>query len=601
MSNRVTDPGRQGRQNTYLRYMQADFNWPDNYPITAQLDAERYRPLATWMGRLILPTPEQRAMVLGTLFEVYHADADHQHLVGQVVRLRWMNDAETNQRFWSVTRQVIFDKDSQQRAAQGIVLPERINHWPLVNPFESLAGAHPYDDVVVRLQGSVYVVEAEHQGEVPIVYTNREPAQISGRYYALVRFIAPVHPGSDEVRIVHYNRSTGTFDGPTEVVRLPQVMADQNGVVPSTSTGIEHSPANMDGWYIHGMPDKTGTFVVQSLAPRGLLRLQPGQVVVGQRAGMRYLQPRHWQGTAIKGTFSSTLLCPEGFDPQSASVGWQIGDMALVVHLYGIIGGPGGEPARRSPVQWGHFSFGVAQVIHEPLADELIFDIDYQQVYVHSGHGLIAGTHHWSRYTGDRQFGWLGTRPIQDLLIKLDCFTSDFVNSELQRSALTETIFQLEAMTARYRIADGRGGTQISASNNCAQDSCQALYAAIKHIDLTLHERDDIQEWMLRDPQQAQRLHRLLHLGRDLKHKMLPLGAARADWDWGMITLGSSLVESPLRSLGMALRTWRTMLPSVAVRCIAEVFLHHGATAWVLRTNQVGGYDPRLKPIVPNV
>lgn len=55
MSNRVTDPGSQGRQNTYLRYMQADFNWPDNYPITAQLDAERYRPLATWMGRLILP------------------------------------------------------------------------------------------------------------------------------------------------------------------------------------------------------------------------------------------------------------------------------------------------------------------------------------------------------------------------------------------------------------------------------------------------------------------------------------------------------------------------------------------------------------------
>lgn len=367
MSNRVTDPDRQGRQNTYMRYMQADFNRPDTYPTTAQLDAEHYRPLATWMGRLILPAPDQRTEVLGTLFEVYHADVDHQHLVGQVVRLRWMNDAETNQRF------------------------------------------------------------------------------------------------------------------------------------------------------------------------------------------------------------------------------------------YGIIGGPGGEPARRSPVQWGHFSFGVAQVIHEPLADELIFDIDYQQVYVHSVHGLIAGTHHWSRYTGDRQFGWLGTRPIQDLLIKLDCFTSDFVNSELRRSALTETVFQLEAMTARYRIADGRGGTQISASNNCAQDSCQALYAAIKHIDLTLHERADIQEWMLRDPQQAQRLHRLLHLGRDLKQKMLPLGAARADWDWSMTTLGSSLAESPLRSLGMALRTWRTMLPSVAVRCIAEVFLDHGATAWVLRTNQVGGYDPRLKPIVPNV
>jgi len=53
--------------------------------------------------------------------------------------------------------------------------------------------------------------------------------------------------------------------------------------------------------------------------------------------------------------------------------------------------------------------------------------------------------------------------------------------------------------------------------------------------------------------------------------------------------------------LGLAVRSWRTVLPSVAVRTVVDVFLDHGAAAWVLRTNQLGGDDPTIAPFVPNV
>jgi predicted Abi (CAAX) family protease len=49
----------------------------------------------------------------------------------------------------------------------------------------------------------------------------------------------------------------------------------------------------------------------------------------------------------------------------------------------------------------------------------------------------------------------------------------------------------------------------------------------------------------------------------------------------------------------MGLGSWRTMFPRKASDAIAQIFLKYGASAWVLRTNQVGGYDPEIEPIAP--
>ena len=103
-------------------------------------------------------------------------------------------------------------------------------------------------------------------------------------------------------------------------------------------------------------------------------------------------------------------------DPQATSLEravelWQEGDQALVVHLYGGIGGNKKEPAARGPIYFGHFAYGTTRVVHEPLADELQFEIHYHQVYTHNAQGLTAGTFDWTRYMGDRQWGFFGHPP----------------------------------------------------------------------------------------------------------------------------------------------------------------------------------------------
>ena len=51
------------------------------------------------------------------------------------------------------------------------------------------------------------------------------------------------------------------------------------------------------------------------------------------------------------------------------------------------------------------------------------FEIHYHQVYTHNAQGLTAGTFDWTRYMGDRQWGFLGTRPTSDILVRLPAFT----------------------------------------------------------------------------------------------------------------------------------------------------------------------------------
>jgi predicted Abi (CAAX) family protease len=208
--------------------------------------------------------------VRGALFEVHLADARFAHLVGRTVWLRWTETPATHRRFWSVTRQVIFDRTATKAAAAGDVLPERVNNWPDVNPFESLAGSLPADEVIVRLHEPVEVVEAGE--DVPaspaVLYTPRVPVQVSGRYHDLVRLLGPEAPPpigdgapaaagqTDRFRVAHYDPAAGDFAGPEEVVRLPAPVPDQNGQLRSTSRGIERSPANAEGWYVYGAPDR---------------------------------------------------------------------------------------------------------------------------------------------------------------------------------------------------------------------------------------------------------------------------------------------------------------------------------------------------------
>ena len=161
-----------------------------------------------------------------------------------------------------------------------------------------------------------------------------EPVQITGRFYGLVRILKPSEdPSITDIRnqlelfqIAHFDRTSRQFDGLKEIIRIPQVIFDQHhGSYPSTTQGITRSPANVMGWYIYGAKEASGIFVVQSIAPRQLLRLQPDQRVTGKAAG-NYLKQQTWKDRA-KGTMRSVLLSES--NPADASLSaWQAGDRA---------------------------------------------------------------------------------------------------------------------------------------------------------------------------------------------------------------------------------------------------------------------------------
>ncbi len=269
------------------------------------------------------------------------------------------------------------------------------------------------------------------------------------------------------------------------------------------------------------------------------------------------------------------------------------------MHVYGGIGGKNREPAAKAPIFFGHFAYGVAQVVREPLANELTFDIQYYQVYTHNSDGLIAGKIAWNCFMGDRQFGWMGTRPTADILVKLDAITADFDVGGVKGSVLDDFLEQLEAMTARYRIGDGTGGTYVGAAHNCAQDSNQAIYAALGRIRKIVQAQPEGVELLTQDPDQVDRFDQLLRLGKAIRRELLPLGSARADWKHNKSVLGISPEENFFRGLLIGLKSWRTLLPRLASETIAKQFLNEDALIWVLRTNQVGGYDPSIEPIAP--
>jgi predicted Abi (CAAX) family protease len=580
----------------YGLYVQAAWNRPDYYPLDKTVDASRYLPIADWIGRLILPKREERDDVRGVWFEVHHASDAQQSLVGNVVRLRWADDEDVQRRVRAVTRDVFFSADADYSLRHsGWIEPVRLNHWQLVGPLESLAGSRPTDDMIVALPDPVGVTQ-EPGGTV--LRITREPVQITGRYYGLVRFVEPARDG--RYRVAHFNRVSRTFDGPEEIVSMPPAVADTEHRQPSSQRAIERSPVNADGWYVYGAPDAHGEFVVQSLGPRSLLRAQPNDTVTGRAAAWHCVRREVWGDIAArKGTIFSDFLAggDRGSPPAAA---WREGDAALVIHNYGGIGGQQREAAAAGPVYFGHFAFGEARIVHDPIADESRFDIVYHQIYSHNTDGLIAGSLHWSRFMGDRQFGWAGVRPTCDILLRHESFTSDFqLDSARRVSVLGMLVLQLEAMAARYRIGDGTGATYVGPANNCAQDSSRALFETLGTVHQSIEENPDLHTWETQHPDEVQRFEQLTRLTNDLRACLMPFGSARPDWSKNEFNLGSTLEDAPLQQLTLGLLSWRMLFPRFASDTIVGAFLNHGASAWALGTDVIGGERPEIEPIAP--
>jgi predicted Abi (CAAX) family protease len=600
------------KENNYAIHTRQNFNQSAFYPVGQIPSAKLYKPISNWVGRLILPTKQQLQDGLDWVgMEVQYAPPAAQNLLGTIVRLEWKNNKDLLAKVKAVTRDINFTSEVIKSQEQGNIHPFRLNGVRQVGILRSLAGANPQDDVIVALDANT-IINAD--GEKSILQIEREPILATGRFYGLVKIIKPIKSNilstkdkqnSDYFSVQHYNPNSNKFDGVQETIRIPQQVIDTRDFAPSSSQEIEKSPGGKDGWYIYGAKDANAVFTVSALAPRSLFQIQPRQIITGKELGLNYIQEVNWQNTEKnKGKFNTALLKPI----ETSISKWQQGDKAIVLHLFGGIGGRKAEAIAIPNTITGHFAFGIAEVIRDEFTNELRFETKYHQIYAHNPDGIIAGTHTWADYMGNLQRGWLATRPVSDILIKFDPVTQDYDFDGIRLSPLEEFQQQLQLTMARYRVGDGTGGAMVSPSTSCVQDSSQALYAAIMAIKNQVAKTPQIKTWVRTNPNHPQtlRFQQLVELGKSLEQQLAPLGIVRADWQSqaGILAgTGIGKTTKPFQdgSIWAGLTTWRTIMPRQVHDEIAAIFLKHGATLQVVRTNQVGGWQSNITPLPPTV
>jgi predicted Abi (CAAX) family protease len=593
------------------------FNQVDHYPVKQTPAPERYRPTGNWVGRLILPSIAEIQNADWVWLELYNAP--DKALIGQRIRLEWLPTNAVQQYVTAVTRDLKFGSAVAESQEKGNLHPERLNGRSQVGPLQSLAGARSNDDVVVTIDQAAVVKE---NGKVRLQIES-DPMIETGRFYGLVKLLAPAPatnpafipqdcPGpkpcqSELFQVQHYDRNTAKFDGATETIRIPQQPRDGIGVFASTPRDLHKSPAGNAGWYIYGAQDRTGLFTVQALKPRSLFQLQPQRTIVDRAQALDYINFKQWQGTEQqRGQWHTLLIAPQ--DKPEPPPDWQLGQQAVVMHLFGGRGGQSGETPAFGTVT-GHFSYGLATVVREPLADELQWDIRYQQVYASNMEGIIAGTNTWTAYMGDLRRGWMGTRPVADVLVNFDLIEDyDFGGDRI--SPLQEFRRQLQVIDARYRTGDGNGAAVVTPATSCVQDSNQALFATVQQFRQTVAQTPTIQTWLANHPEDPTtlRFRRLIQFGDELEKQLMPLGIVREDWQSNSDALSGTEIRPRTfrrasygftKNLLAALTSWRTILPRQTQDELSLLFLNKGAKLWVLQTNQIGGDNPDIFPIAP--
>lgn len=555
---------------------QSPWNRPESYPLSLQPSPGLYSPSAEWLARLILPGAAEAAATPGdwVWIELEQAPPDQQVQIGSRLRLRWQDKPELKRIVDALTVDIRFGEAALQMEADHNVVPGRLNGRVKVGPLQSLAGSRPVDDMTVALEG----VSLDSGG----LRISRPPLQITGRWQGLVQLVGRPAEASreldnDQVLVRHFNPASGRFDGPEERIRIPRLPPDRFGRLNFNLSALAASPLNQQGWQIQGAPASDGVFTVQALQPRQITALSPQRQLQGTAASLNHLRLANWSSAENRpGTLHSTTLVPDGSVPP----GWQEGERALLIHLFG---GIGGSEAELSPA-WtttGHFAFGEAEVVRDPVSDEPRLAIRYHQIYANNPNGIVSGSQHWSAYAGNLQRGWLGSRPFSDVLVPME------------PRVLDALALQAEILAARYRSGDGSGVAMVTAATSCVQDSSQALWIAIQQL------RED-QAFSDLDAGDQKRLARL---ATALDRWLTPFGRPRPDWRHNAarsLDGGSGGFESS-QKLGDVLLSWNSMLPRRAHDAMAADILRVGLPIQLIRTNQIPSAAPRMLPVAPTL
>merc|ERR1712038_421749 len=291
----------------------------------------------------------------------------------------------------------------------------------------------------------------------------------------------------------------------------------------------------------------------------------------------------------------------------AATSHWKEGDQMIVVHnAGGVKSETYGRDSKLGSVLAGHFSYGYATIVRDALTDQLRFDITYIQTYGTTTFGVISGAAKRQCVVGSLHLGYLGLRAVSDCLIKMDLLSDEYkIGKKMTLCPLKEFKMQFHIMTARYRVGDGHGMTDVGNRFNSAIDANQSLYVAIdKFEDMVERKTKQLAERnasnrkfdrVIMEKEDEVQFKRLKVLGKQLHAQLAPFGIVRADWEDN-----ARNIASVKKKRGNVFTTiFNSFKPRRIFDRMLKIFVNNDAKLWFITTAVVGGDNRGVVPLAP--
>lgn len=551
-----------------------------------------FQPIASWTGKLLPPSKDLRHPKGGTLLHITHApNPEH---IGKIVWLVW-RDREANGWQEQIKIDIRFSSEIMRAKAKGNLYPDKIDGLSNVSALEVLASLSEHDPIDVMIEEPQLISDEK---DIVELVTDREPVQILGKEYGLVTFLHPLNEQENRWKVRHYNLASGRFDGLECVMSIADpIQLDESPMMITSIKNIHLSPLNKEGWYVYG-EHAQNIFFIKGLEPRSLTSVQPAKRISGLSQIKDYYFEGNWdEANNIQGSASATDLSP------SRQIKWNEGESYLVLHLLAPFQGDKEwmmlNYLRRYTIHLfaeltcflraGHFSFGIAKIVKDPLTQELRFDITYHQVLFAHMIPRFSGSQKWHRFMGSVQIGSMFLRPTSDVIIHLPEFDQTY-----EKSLNPLAIFRshLEKITALSRRGQkGEGGLHFDMINTCTRESGQALFEFVHDLKQRTHH--------IKESKTFTRLHYLLN---KMVQRLLE-SEAGVPYRWkkdesGKLTCPVS--ESGLKKWIYAFQTRKLSFPKELQDKLVSVCMEEGVPFRILKSNMIGGYIDGVKPRKPN-
>ena len=566
-----------------------------------------FASVSSWTGRLILPTKQERRDDGGTW--IILSNSPDKALIGKKLWLTFTKNNKTQNWEKGVRQDVSFSKEANEKFKDGFELVKRLDGWNDASALESLAGARRIDDMEVSLDNPKLI-----DGELRV---SEEPVQVIGNKYALVQFTGD--GDINEKTVSFYNPKTGDFSVEGKVIIKNSMTSEerrdrQNNLY--SIKNIENSQLNQEGWYIYGRWTKDG-FVVGALEPRKLFKVEPTNFIAGRKKSKRYVKKNNFQGLKQQ-QYSSTLL--SSLVPDDArqtqdrakkliNQNFKLGTKGVISHVFGWRSENRPLIPRIKPTP-GHFSFGVYEIVKEPLTGELKIDIEYKQVYAHNKDGIISGSQKWHTYMGSIKRGWMYSLPVVDSLIAPNLLRPfDFDGRKFD--PIMEIERHLEQMMARYRVGSGSGIAVVSPKASCVQDSYNSLYAALHSFENKFLKEEYMVQWMEQhehmdrwadsESKQYYRLIDLVEYAKNIKNRITSFGALSGNWKDNLKNPVGARKSNIIGDFFQLPYIWKTAMPRAGFdRFLEATLLSKVKAIWIIKSVTIGGeQDSELVPLAP--